>query len=63
MSKLAIPICVFMKNAVYFTVEKPSENQTSIRLASHLAEECLTPNLEDVSLNPLRGHEPGTLII
>jgi hypothetical protein len=34
-------------------VKKPAETQTNIWLAIHL--ECLTPFLEDVSLNPLHG--------
>jgi hypothetical protein len=34
-------------------IEKPAETQTTIRLASHLLTvERLTPNLEDMSLNP-----------
>jgi len=42
-------------------VEKLAETQTSIRLAS-LWPESITPNLEDVSLNPLRGHKPGAFV-
>jgi hypothetical protein len=41
-----------------------SENQTSIRLASHLvrAYKQNSNKLDDVSSNPLCGHEPGTLV-
>jgi hypothetical protein len=41
-------------------VKKPAETQTNIWLAIHL--ERLTPFLEDVSLNPLHGHELEALI-
>jgi hypothetical protein len=32
-------------------IEKPAETQTSIQLAIYF--ECLTPHLEDMSLNPI----------
>ncbi len=40
------------------SVVKPTETQTSTRLASHLIK---VTNLEDVSSNPLRGQEPGAV--
>ncbi len=42
---------------VHFIVDTLAEAETSIRLDSHWSEH-LTPNQEDVNLNPLRGLEP-----
>ncbi len=50
------------KESTVVIEEKPAETQACIRLASHLVREPYTPNLNDESLNPLRGREPCTLI-
>ena len=45
-----------------YIVEKPDETQTTLPGQIAIWSEHLTPNLEDVSSNPLRGHELGALI-
>ncbi len=41
-------------------VEKPAETQTIASSSLAIWSECLTPNMKDMSSNPMCGHKPST---